>query len=284
VQCATPAAREAEQSVSSANFTSTDPATARYLPWRWIRGLTLRVTGQGRATQGRPWLGQTFGFTSRRSSVIVRARQSEQARRSPACAGGPRFPFRGRSSLSTYRVAIRRAAVTDQLITRSPAAEMRLPTVEAIRVEPLAAEVAVCRPPRCHGATCPTSPGAGRGAAPQDSVSSPRVSRRCRAPTVAEIWPQMRTSVGGEPTYRRDSVPGADRPGGWPSIYAAHLGTSDGQSVPRLALLRVGFTEPTGSPRPLVRSCRTVSPLPVPCGHRRSALCCTFLRVAPTGR
>ena len=56
--------------------------------------------------------------------------------------------------------------------------------------------------------------------------------------------------------------------------------------VPRLALLRVGFTEPTGSPRPLVRSCRTVSPLPVRVGarHRRSALCCTVLRVAPTGR
>ena len=32
---------------------------------------------------------------------------------------------------------------------------------------------------------------------------------------------------------------------------------------PRLALLRVGFTEPVGSPRPLVRSYRTVSPLPV---------------------
>ena len=33
--------------------------------------------------------------------------------------------------------------------------------------------------------------------------------------------------------------------------------------VPRLALLRVGFAEPTGSPRSLVRSYRTVSPLPV---------------------
>src|ERR1700688_148256 len=56
--------------------------------------------------------------------------------------------------------------------------------------------------------------------------------------------------------------------------------------VPHSALLRVGFTEPAGSPRPLVRSCRTVSPLPVrACArHRRSALCCTFLRVAPTGR
>lgn len=29
---------------------------------------------------------------------------------------------------------------------------------------------------------------------------------------------------------------------GWPSICAAYLGTSDGQPVPRLALLRVGFT------------------------------------------
>ena len=32
---------------------------------------------------------------------------------------------------------------------------------------------------------------------------------------------------------------------------------------PRLALLRVGFTEPAGSPPSLVRSYRTVSPLPV---------------------
>jgi len=29
-----------------------------------------------------------------------------------------------------------------------------------------------------------------------------------------------------------------------------------------LALLRVGFAEPAGSPRPLVRSYRTVSPSP----------------------
>src|ERR1700694_5535020 len=54
----------------------------------------------------------------------------------------------------------------------------------------------------------------------------------------------------------------------------------------------MGFTEPSGSPRMLVRSYRTVSPLPVQrtdlCRparrHRRSALCCTFLRVTPTGR
>ncbi len=61
---------------------------------------------------------------------------------------------------------------------------------------------------------------------------------------------------------------GAGAPG-WPSICAAYLGMSPprrrraGHPFPRLALLRVGFTEPPGSPRALVRSCRTVSPLPV---------------------
>ena len=51
---------------------------------------------------------------------------------------------------------------------------------------------------------------------------------------------------------------------GWPSIYAAYLGTSSGQPVPCLALLQVGFTEPTELPRSLVGAYRTVSPLPVP--------------------
>jgi hypothetical protein len=57
------------------------------------------------------------------------------------------------------------------------------------------------------------------------------------------------------------------------------------------ALLRVGFVEPLESPPALVRSYRTVSPLPVrpsrPEGrasrHRRFVLCGTFLRVTPTG-
>src|SRR6185369_8376555 len=52
-------------------------------------------------------------------------------------------------------------------------------------------------------------------------------------------------------------------------------------------LLRVGFTEPAASPRPLVRSYRTVSPLPAACRERharwRSALCCTFRGLAPPG-
>jgi len=50
-----------------------------------------------------------------------------------------------------------------------------------------------------------------------------------------------------------------------------------------LALLPVGVADPAGSPRPLVRSYRTVSPLPVPGepGHRRSAFCCPVREVAP---
>ena len=66
--------------------------------------------------------------------------------------------------------------------------------------------------------------------------------------------------------------------------------------VPRLALLRVGFAEPAGSPRPLVRSCRTVSPLPVranpssavfflwhfPAGHPDWLLASTLPCGAPT--
>src|SRR5438552_2117875 len=40
-------------------------------------------------------------------------------------------------------------------------------------------------------------------------------------------------------------------------------GSKDGPSSPCLALLPVGLAEPPGSPRALVRSYRTVSPLPV---------------------
>jgi hypothetical protein len=46
---------------------------------------------------------------------------------------------------------------------------------------------------------------------------------------------------------------------------------------PCLALLRMGFTWPAESPRPPVRSYRTISPLPVPdeSGHRRYLFCGT---------
>jgi hypothetical protein len=85
---------------------------------------------------------------------------------------------------------------------------------------------------------------------------------------------------------RRPSV-SADRcrpaPAAYPGVSA------DGPSSPCVALLRVGFAEPPGSPRALVRSYRTVSPLPVRGRsgdrprHRRFVFCGTFLRVAPTG-
>jgi hypothetical protein len=123
--------------------------------------------------------------------------------------------------------------------------------------------------------------------------------RRCRAPACPPRSPPGRSVqwdswifslVDGEPACRRDSVQPPKRPG-WPSIYAVHLGTAPltrggrAARVPRSTLLRVGFTEPVRSPGPLVRSYRTVSPLPVRTGarHRRSVLCGTVLRVAPTG-
>ena len=62
-----------------------------------------------------------------------------------------------------------------------------------------------------------------------------------------------------------------------------------GPPCPCSTLLRMGFAKPLRFPGTLVVSYTTVSPLPVPpgCeipgGHRRSALCCTFRRVAPPG-
>jgi hypothetical protein len=58
--------------------------------------------------------------------------------------------------------------------------------------------------------------------------------------------------------------------------------------APCLVLLRVGFTEPAGSPRLLVRSYRTVSPLPdpgAPCGRAEpSAVCSLWHFPWPRGR
>ena len=53
-------------------------------------------------------------------------------------------------------------------------------------------------------------------------------------------------------------------------------------------LLQVGFAEPAPSPGPLVRSYRTVSPLPAAPrlateARWRSALCCTFRGLTPPG-
>ena len=52
-----------------------------------------------------------------------------------------------------------------------------------------------------------------------------------------------------------------------------------------LVLLRVGFTMPRTVASRAVRSYRTLSPLPFPRKElRRSALCCTFRRLAPPRR
>ena len=51
-----------------------------------------------------------------------------------------------------------------------------------------------------------------------------------------------------------------------------------------LAFLRVGFTVPDPSPESAVGSYPTVSPLPVPEGHRRSVLCGTVPGLAAGGR
>jgi hypothetical protein len=103
---------------------------------------------------------------------------------------------------------------------------------------------------------------------------------------------------GSEPACTPDSVPVGSRPagGGHPSrpavarrLQRSTRGSTGGPPSPCSTLLPMGFTEPPGSPRVLVRSYRTVSPLPVRgrsgdrSRHRRSVLCGTFLRVAPTG-
>ena len=112
-------------------------------------------------------------------------------------------------------------------------------------------------------------------------------------------FPQVRRACGGESACTPDSVPAVPENRRWrpslsadgcPPAPAAYPGVStDGPSSPCMALLPVGFAEPPGSPRVLVRSYRTVSPLPVRgrsgdrSRHRRFVLCGTFLRVAPTG-
>ncbi len=87
--------------------------------------------------------------------------------------------------------------------------------------------------------------------------------------------------IDGEPAYRRDSVrPRPDeRQRTGVAIHLSGLpgkrpfsGTGRAARLPRLALLRVGFTEPAGSPPSLVRSYRTFSPLPVRSRHPGAAI------------
>jgi len=72
----------------------------------------------------------------------------------------------------------------------------------------------------------------------------------------------------------RCRAPLATYPGAW---------TGRSQTLPYLVLHRVGFTKLPRSPRELVRSYRTFSPLPR-LNTGRYIFCCTFLHVAATSR
>src|ERR1700704_6355564 len=102
----------------------------------------------------------------------------------------------------------------------------------------------------------------------------------------------LQSQDGGESACTPDSVRTLTRPrrpslsaGGYPTALAAYPGVSaGGQPSPCLTLLPVGFAKPPGSPRALVRSYRTVSPLPVllpPENKQPSAVC--FLWHFPAG-
>jgi hypothetical protein len=75
---------------------------------------------------------------------------------------------------------------------------------------------------------------------------------------------------------------------GCPTPLATYPGSQAGspQAIPYLVLHRMGFTKLPRSPGELVRSYRTISPLPVfsITENRRFIFCCTFLRVAATPR
>jgi len=70
---------------------------------------------------------------------------------------------------------------------------------------------------------------------------------------------------------------------GCPAPLATYPGTWTGrsQTSPYLVLHQVGFTKHPRSPGELVRSYRTVSPLPRP-KARRYTFCCTILHVTAT--
>jgi hypothetical protein len=101
--------------------------------------------------------------------------------------------------------------------------------------------------------------------------------------TRVRIWRQS----DGESAYKRDSVTPRGA-GDHPSMRSTRgllVSPPKRRATSTLCstLLRKGFAEPTGSPPLLVRSYRTVSPLPVAgCPtHRRSAFCCTVPSGSP---
>jgi len=107
----------------------------------------------------------------------------------------------------------------------------------------------------------------------------PQLAPRGEFPTSIEPFIFLR---GRKPACRRDSVRTPCPGEGQRTGVAIHLsglpgerpfsGTRRAACLPRLALLRVGFTEPAKLPSPLVRSYRTVSPLPVRAGDPQPAI------------
>ena len=144
-------------------------------------------------------------------------------------------------------------------------------------------------------------------------MPSTSTTARPRDPATAPLPPRPSSGTGrgfgeGQPVPREKTPEAACKPGSVrrPSLAGAMViplggrlpGRSSGltrghraghpspaRELPSYsALHRVGFTEPTRSPGPLVRSYRTVSPLPRPRGPRRSVFCGTVRGVAPPGR
>jgi len=119
------------------------------------------------------------------------------------------------------------------------------------------------------------------------SIRAPLVYSLCTAPVESRLAPvflQVRWCGGGESACTPDSV--EDGHPSRPAV-ARRLQRStrelSGPPAPCLTLLQVGFTEPPGSPRALVRSYRTVAPLPVrPANRKPSAV--SSLWHCPAGR
>ncbi len=114
----------------------------------------------------------------------------------------------------------------------------------------------------------------------------PRASRPMAARRTGRLKALLDAHCDGESVCKRDSVV-TFVTGGHPSLRSTRgLPACAGERAARAlcsTLLRMGFTEPCGSPRTLVRSYRTVSPLPVAVviahlGPSAVSLCCTSVR------
>jgi hypothetical protein len=106
--------------------------------------------------------------------------------------------------------------------------------------------------------------------------------QKWRSRPVSRILYRASRPGGGHLSRRRGELSPAAPPRRGSPAPCGLPGSSDGPSsnAACLALLRVGLAEPARSPVPLVRSYRTVSPLP-PKG--RSAFCGAFARSPPPG-